>query len=270
MITVPCPAKINLYLRVLGKLPEGYHRLETLFQEIDLCDQLSWSDQPELVLEVEGASLGPMANNLVWRAIQGFAAASGCAPRGRFHLLKRIPAGGGLGGGSSDAAAALRLMQQLHGAPLKPESLAALALALGSDVPFFLNGGCQLGQGRGELLEPTRFEVPVRRGFLFLPDLALSTADVFRAYADGRRALCPAESRLGENDLLVAALSVSTAFAAFWGSLNALLAGETLFMTGSGSTCVWLTERVELPPELTDFCKRQVARALPFRFADSP
>lgn len=269
MIVEACRAKINLYLRVLGRLPEGFHRLETLFQEIDLQDTLSWHDQPALEFTVEGAELGPLTDNLVWRAIQGFAAVSGCVPRGRFHLTKCIPAGGGLGGGSSDAAAALRLLQRLHGVPLDKSALARLALSLGSDVPFFIEGGCQLGQGRGEDLVPAQADVLAREGFLFLPDMALNTGEVFRAYAAGSRPLRQAQARVGENDLLVAATSVSAEFAAFYGRLTAVLAGEPCFMTGSGSTCVWLTGCEALPLELEGVLAGWGARALRFRFAEA-
>ncbi len=269
MISEPCRAKINLYLRVLGRMPEGFHQLETLFQEIDLHDTLIWREQPTLEFSLEGAGAGPLTDNLVWRAIQGFAVASGCSPWGHFHLLKRIPVGGGLGGGSSDAAATLRLLQRLHHAPLGNAELARLALSLGSDVPFFLEGGFQLGLGRGEQLAAAKADVPARAGFLIVPSVALNTGEVFRAYAAGHRSVQPAQARLGENDLLAAATSISATFAAFFGRLSAVLEGEPWCMTGSGSTCVWLTDREQLPPELTALLEDAGARALRFRFTDA-
>ncbi|MCB9889648.1 MAG: 4-(cytidine 5'-diphospho)-2-C-methyl-D-erythritol kinase [Planctomycetes bacterium] len=160
-LAVDTPAKINLHLEVLGRRPDGYHEVVTVLHALALCDTLV----AERCAVEQGSSLtmphaldhglpvteGP--DNLVLRAARAFAAEVGGAAA-RFCLHKRIPAGGGLGGGSSDAAAALRLLNRLHGDPLDGPALQRLAASLGADVPFFLFGGTMLGVGRGDRLEP--------------------------------------------------------------------------------------------------------------------
>lgn len=251
------PAKLNLGLRVVGRRADGYHLLDTVFQALDLHDTLWLEDDAELSLGVEGDGGGfavpADASNLVLRAAAAFARASGLPAAGRFHLRKRIPAGGGLGGGSSDAAAALLLLQHRHGAPLPQADLARVAAALGADVPFFLSGGTQRGTGIGELLEP--LEPPARRWFvLVVPPFGTSTAAVFenlraelthaqpsdrvpRGKAASDRELW-ASSRLcarWHNDLEAAAERVYPELARLRAALKD--AGvDAVSMTGSGST----------------------------------
>jgi len=242
MISIECRAKVNLYLRVTGRRADGFHDLETLFAEIDLADHLTWQpgDEP-LRLEVVGAELGEPAENLVMRAAVAFAAAAGVRVGGRFQLRKAIPVGGGLGGGSADAAGTLLLLNRHFCHPLDAVRLRSLALELGSDVPFFLQGGCCLGRGRGELLEPRPLPSEVTGGWLLVPGIVLSTAAVFQALrpVTGDR---PAAA-IGENDLLAPALLVSPRLARVWQTLAPLFSADPVFMTGSGSTLVVLTER---------------------------
>ena len=264
MISIECRAKINLYLRVTGKRPDGFHDLETLFAEIDLADHLSWQPGNEPAsLEVVGASLGDPATNLVIRAAKAFAEAAAIPVGGRFHLKKAIPAGGGLGGGSSDAAGTLLLLNRHFGHRLDEDAMAQVALELGSDVPFFLRGGCCLGQGRGELLADRPLTGLPRGGLLFFPGIALATADVFRALR-----FRPRPDRrpptVGENDLLAPALKVSPQFAQIWSRLSTRYKGEPFFMTGSGSTLVLLTER-PAKCEAAVLVSEQVS-CLPFSF----
>lgn len=262
-----CRAKINLYLRVTGKRPDGFHALETVFQEIDLGDRLSWNPRDgERSLHVQGMDVGPLQDNLVWRAIDAYAQAISQPVEGSFYLEKCIPAGGGLGGGSTDAASALKLLNKYYEHPLTTEQLAALALDLGSDVPFFLYGGCMLGKGRGEILEPTHNGFRPAQGFLLLPDIHLSTVEVFKAYAKGAK---PKEDHgpiLGENHLLPAALEVSPSFARMWEQLSTLFEKQNFFMTGSGSTCVWLTEQAEIPVDIAQSLDPLGVRVIPFHF----
>ncbi|MCA8957407.1 MAG: hypothetical protein KDC87_15130 [Planctomycetes bacterium] len=173
-----CPAKLNLGLEVVRRRPDGYHELDTVFQELELADDLwaSRSDEPGVHLEMTsevgddaaGRAVVAGDDNLVVRAARAVLDEVGrrsvvIGPPGlRFALHKRIPAGAGLGGGSSDAAAALVLTDALLGARLPPARLASLALGLGADVPFFLVGGTARGVGVGEVLQslpaPTAWE----------------------------------------------------------------------------------------------------------------
>jgi len=244
MQSIECPAKINLYLKVRGKRPDGYHALETLFCEIDLTDRLSFEPGPgPLELAVIGADLGDPRENLVMRAAELVTKETGRAIGGRFTLEKRIPAGGGLGGGSSDAAGALRLLNAHLDSAVPRARLAALALALGSDVPFFLVGGCCVGEGRGERLTQTALPDIPRTGLLIMPGIHIATGSVFRARAERDTPEdAPRQPRIGENDLTDAARSVSPHFATIYDDLAACFDDPTrFFMTGSGSSLVYLT-----------------------------
>ncbi len=145
-VRILAPAKVNLWLRVLRRRPDGFHELDTLFQAVDLCDEVEVSRRPGngVRLTVEGAELGPARENLAHRAALAFLDAAGRSAgsdRVEIRLRKRIPAGAGLGGGSSDAAAVLRCVSALWGDPLSPAVLAELGASLGSDVAFFLGRG---------------------------------------------------------------------------------------------------------------------------------
>ena len=151
-LTIPAPAKLNLGLEVVGRRADGYHDLATIFLTVSLFDEISVASESgtSIGLECSGSNLPPQ-ENLVWRAAEAMQEA---AP-GRGALLKlekRIPVAAGLGGASSDAAATLLALRELWQAPVTDEALAAMALELGSDVPFLLRGGCALGGGRGEEL----------------------------------------------------------------------------------------------------------------------
>jgi 4-diphosphocytidyl-2-C-methyl-D-erythritol kinase len=189
-LALDAPAKINLYLAVLDRREDGYHEVETILQSLTLCDTLiaeTAGEGIELVVDASEIATGlPVAvgeDNLVCRAARGFFAAAHEVAEGaagvRFHLTKRIPAGGGLGGGSSDAAAALRLLNALHGGPLDDRTLHAVACELGSDVPFFLQGGTQLGWGTGTDLLPLAGG-PHLHFVLILPRTGTSTGAIYK------------------------------------------------------------------------------------------
>ena len=187
-VSVRCFGKINTVLLVTGRRPDGYHDLDTEFVSIELSDDLEIDEAAEgFSLVVEGASPAdvPVADNLVLRAARALQAdvGAGRLPGARFRLMKRIPSAAGLGGGSSDAAGALEGLGRLFALDVPRERLAELALDVGSDVPYFLRGGRQRGQGRGEILTalPDRPDQPV---VLLKPRLALSTALVFRTHAE--------------------------------------------------------------------------------------
>jgi 4-diphosphocytidyl-2-C-methyl-D-erythritol kinase len=156
-LRVLAPAKLNLYLEVGPKRPDGYHEIDSLFQAVSLFDELELLEVPgsEITLEEEGISLGP--GNLVLTAArrlqEGCFPSSAARPGARIRLRKSIPQGAGLGGGSSDAAATLVGLSVLWGIPPEAARLQGVALSLGSDVPFFLVGGTARCRGRGERVE---------------------------------------------------------------------------------------------------------------------
>ena len=182
------PAKVNLHLRVLGRRPDGYHDIQTIFQAVDLHDLLDVRRVGAVVeLVVEGEDAGPVEENLVVRAARAYLAAAGLGAEGlRMRLEKRIPAGAGLGGGSSDAAAVLLGLDRLFHGAVAPARIAALAAEIGSDVPFFLGASSlALGRGRGEVVEPLD-PLPSLAGVVVLPPVRVSTADAYHELARGR------------------------------------------------------------------------------------
>ena len=176
----PAPAKLNLFLHVVGRRADGYHDLQTLFQLIDLCDSIGLAPRADGRIErVEGMAEVPPEADLAVRAARLLQQATGCTLGADIAVRKRIPAGGGLGGGSSDAATVLRVLDRLWGVGLGRDELAALGLTLGSDVPVFLHGSSAWAEGRGELLEPVA--LPERWYLLIHPGVAVSTAAIFQA-----------------------------------------------------------------------------------------
>jgi 4-diphosphocytidyl-2-C-methyl-D-erythritol kinase len=147
------PAKINWTLEVLGRRDDGYHEIRSVMQTIDLCDELSAERSSMSVFEtVEGRQLAE--DDLIVRAAKALEDRVSRALPVRIRVEKRIPLASGLGGGSSDAAATLRLLNHLHGIGLSSEDLAGVGAAVGSDVPFFVYGGTALVEGRGERVTP--------------------------------------------------------------------------------------------------------------------
>jgi 4-diphosphocytidyl-2-C-methyl-D-erythritol kinase len=176
---VLCPAKINLTLRVLARRTDGYHELETVFQAVGLWDRLSIGPAPTLSLRCDASGLPVDERNLALRAAILLRDRHGRSDMGgRLELRKVIPIGGGLGGGSTNAAGALVLCAAHWGHGLARADLEPLARELGADVPFFLHGGTALGRGRGDLVEPLPFagEHDVLLGS---PPFGISTAEVY-------------------------------------------------------------------------------------------
>lgn len=179
-------AKVNLHLFVLGQRPDGFHLVRTCLHSLELADEITaelGGDGVQLTLEGELRTGLPVAadqDNLICRAARAFGAASGIEAGVKFRARKRIPAGSGLGGGSSDAAAALLLMNALHGGPLTPRALHDLAAGIGADVPFFLYGGTHIGTGVGDRLTAVD-AAPMLHFVLLLPPFGLSTARVYQS-----------------------------------------------------------------------------------------
>lgn len=182
MLTLAAPAKLNLFLEVVGRRSDGYHDLESVFVAIDLADTLSATEaEPgETLLACDDASVPADGGNLAVRAAELLRRETGAAAGIRFRLEKRIPLGGGFGGGSSNAAAALRLANALWKTGLSTAELAELGARLGSDVPFFLYGGVCLCRGRGEVVTPlSEFPAAARFG-VALTGMHSDTAAAFR------------------------------------------------------------------------------------------
>jgi len=173
-----CPAKVNLYLKVVGRRSDGYHDLITVMQALSLADELTITlDGAAVALECDRPDLPLDEGNLAVRAAKAFQEALGRRFGVRLRLLKRIPVAAGLGGGSSDAAGVLRGLNCLLGTPLSPGQLTAVARQLGADVPFFLLDGPALGRGIGDLLTP--ITLPPLWYVLLNPGFAVSTAAVY-------------------------------------------------------------------------------------------
>ncbi len=176
----PAPAKLNLFLHVLGRRDDGYHRLQTVFQFLDHGDELSFELRDDgLIARPEGAAAVAEAQDLVVRAALALKAATGCALGANIRVLKRTPLGAGLGGGSSDAATTLVALNQLWRTGLDKEALAALGLKLGADVPVFVHGFAAWAEGVGETLTPVTLPEPWYA--VIAPDVQVSTAAIFAA-----------------------------------------------------------------------------------------
>ena len=176
----PAPAKLNLFLHITGRRPDGYHELQTVFQLIDLCDTLTVAVRDDGAIErPEGPADVPPQSDLVVRAARALKAACGTALGATLRVRKRIPMGGGLGGGSSDAATTLLALNQLWGSRLGIEDLARLGLPLGADVPVFIRGFSAWAEGVGERLSP--LELPERWYVVIHPGVGVSTGEVFQS-----------------------------------------------------------------------------------------
>lgn len=274
---VAAQAKINLALRVLAREAGGHHQLETLFQRLELADRVVVrATRGGRSLDCAGpalppAGLGPVERNLAWRAALAYAEAAGW-PRGfAIEVEKRIPVGGGLGGGSADAGAVLRALDALAPRPLGEPRLLALAAALGADVPFVTaEAPLALAWGRGERLLALP-PLPARDVLLFVPPFGVPTPDAFAWLAEARaaaghvpgrdaRALTLSTlaswdgvERIAGNDLEPVVAARHPEIARHVAGLEALGA-RVARMSGSGSTVFGLFDaagfaRLKLTPE---------------------
>jgi 4-diphosphocytidyl-2-C-methyl-D-erythritol kinase len=189
-VLLAAPAKVNLFLRVLDRRSDGFHEIETLFQAIDMYDEVEVAlTDSGVTLDVAGADLGPTEENLAYRAARAVLSDTGAEQGVHVRLKKHVPAGAGLGGGSSDAASVLRAANVLLGSPLPQSRLGELGASLGSDVPFFLGPSpLSIGRGRGERLLPLP-PIPPLHLAVVLPPVHVATGPAYSALSRAREAI---------------------------------------------------------------------------------
>ncbi|MCH9639454.1 MAG: 4-(cytidine 5'-diphospho)-2-C-methyl-D-erythritol kinase [Betaproteobacteria bacterium] len=178
MLTFPAPAKINLFLHVIGRRQDGYHLLQTVFRFLDFSDQLSFAVRPDGLIKLHTPISGvPEEQDLCVRAAKLLQKESGVNLGIDIHLKKIIPMGGGLGGGSSDAATTLLALNQMWGLNWDKQQLIALGLQLGADVPVFVFGKNAFAEGIGEKLAAVK--LPSAWYLVLIPPVQVSTAEIF-------------------------------------------------------------------------------------------
>jgi len=245
------PAKVNLTLRVLGRRADGYHDLESLVAFADLADTLTLQPGGATALDVSGpfaAASGPVADNLVLKALAALRQRVDCLMDGCFVLAKNIPAAGGIGGGSADAAAALRLLARANSLALDDARLTAAALSVGADVPVCLDPRARIMRGVGDRLSAP-LDLPPLPAVLINPGVPLATREVFAKFtsAQGSKkylenvprehdALIEFLSQHG-NDLTQGAIACLPVIADVLIALRALPGVRLARMSGSGPTC---------------------------------
>ena len=278
-LRVKAPAKVNLWLEVLGRRPDGYHEIRTVMQAVSLYDDLSFRQRGDgrVVLHARGDGLPADEENLVVRAARLLKQRLGCPAGVEARLHKRIPVARGLGGGSSNCAATLRALSRLWRLELRQGDLQRLAAELGSDVPFFLNGGTALCEGRGERVT----QLAVRGTFhyvLVIPPQPLSTRSVYQrldgcltsegqgsSMEEVQRALARGDPRqlvvAVHNALLIPALQLSPDTRRIAGILESVLplaGGRGCFLSGSGSALFGVFDTAEQARRAARKVKRQL------------
>jgi len=258
------PCKVNLLLNILVRRADGFHELETVFQPVNLCDDLTFERAAKgIELSCNEKSLPTDSGNLVFRAAEKFLAAAGISEGVKIHLEKKIPMAAGLGGGSGNAATTLLALNELFGNPLSSEKLFEIAAALGSDIPFFLQDKPALAIGRGEKVQSLEnFPSLQNKAFLLIhPGFGISTPWAYQNLARFPAALNGQKGRAQKLISLLQTSDLKTAATEFYNSLEApafekfpvlklykefLLANGALaaLMSGSGSTTFAICENI--------------------------
>ncbi|MGC8541984.1 MAG: 4-(cytidine 5'-diphospho)-2-C-methyl-D-erythritol kinase [Phycisphaerae bacterium] len=257
--SVLCPAKLNLGLKVFPKRDDGYHDIDSWFVPLSLSDTLTIEDsaQPELKLTGLAAGISTrFEDNLAGRAANAMADIAGRKAYVRIHIDKLIPTGGGLGGGSSDAAGTILALKSLWQMDISTDKMAAAALKIGSDVPFFIHGVSARCMGRGERITPLCRMAPLF-AVLIVPPRGTSTADVYREFdrmptANDRPLdydkIINVPARIIDefifNDLQAPAFAVAPWLKELHAAAAAAI-GQTVHMSGSGSTLFTLHDRAD-------------------------
>ncbi|WP_460449256.1 4-(cytidine 5'-diphospho)-2-C-methyl-D-erythritol kinase [Alsobacter sp. SYSU BS001988] len=264
LLTERAPAKVNLALHVLGRRPDGYHALSSLVAFAGVADRLALAPGPELSLEVSGptaTAAGPDADNLVLRAARHLASLHAGLRAGAFALVKRLPVAAGLGGGSSDAAAALRLLARVNGLAADHPAVLEAARLTGADVPVCLAPRLRMMEGAGETVGPA-LALPPLFAVLANPRAPVETPGVFAALGlDCGASFAPAAGTLSapvappaatdrgdfvralsalRNDLEPPAVAVAPVIADVLSALRETPACLLARMSGSGATCFGL------------------------------
>lgn len=241
----PAFAKLNLALHVRARAPDGYHRIETVFAFIEAGDRLGVRKNDSLILELEGPFAGQVSegqDNLVLRAAMALQQHYGSATGAALTLQKNLPVASGVGGGSADAAATLRLLTRFWDLPASTQDLLTLAQGLGSDVPACLLSRAARGEGRGERLTPlSNWPLAGKPVLLVNPGKALATAAVFNGW-DGQDRGPLGDPLAGRNDLEAPARQLVPEIADVLAALRASGDVRLARMSGSGATCFALYE----------------------------
>lgn len=238
-LVVAAPAKVNLFLHVTGRRADGYHLIESLFALIDLADTVTLAIRADGEIAREGDVPGvPESTDLAIRAARALKAASGTPLGARVGVVKRIPLGGGLGGGSSDAASVLLGLSRLWKLDMPRAELAAIGLALGADVPFFVHGENAVVRGIGAIVKPV--SLPRQWLALAMPPVAVATSEIFAARELTRSTpsakIDVFSEGYGHNDLAAVAASRHAAVAQAIAALGTVAADAR--MTGSGACAI--------------------------------
>lgn len=266
-LTELAPAKINLTLRIVGRRADRYHELESLVVFADLADRLTLIPSPETSLDVRGpfaAACGATDDNLVLKAVRALARSVPELKSGQFRLEKNLPVAAGIGGGSSDAAAALRLLARANGIALDDKRLADAALAIGADVPVCLDPRPRIMRGIGEILSAP-LDLPALPTVLVNPRVPTETRKVFAAFAGMHGSNKPlgdppshdllAYLQAHGNDLTPAAISSVPVIGQVLDRLSALPGAQLARMSGSGSTCFALFRSVDAARQAAEMLK---------------
>ena len=267
---VPAPAKLNLFLHITGRRPDGYHELQSVFMLIDWCDTLHFEKRPSGAISREDLTLALPAQDLITRAAHLLQSHTGCTDGVHIAVEKQIPAQAGMGGGSSDAATCLLALNRLWGLNLGLPTLEKLGLQLGADVPFFLRGHNAWVEGVGEKITP--IELPAAQFWVLKPPQGIETSQIF-AHPDLKRdtntatiSVFAAETYdFGHNDLQPVAQALCPGVEQAVQALNQ--AGLRARMTGSGSAvfahCMDSTTKVSVPDRfLARLCSNMEAHPL--------
>ena len=267
---VPAPAKLNLFLHVTGRRPDGYHELQSVFMLIDWCDTLHFEKRPAGAISREDLTLALPTQDLITRAAQLLQNHTGCTDGVHIAVEKKIPAQAGMGGGSSDAATCLLALNRLWGLKLKLSTLEKLGLQLGADVPFFLRGHNAWVEGVGEKITPIK--LPAARFWVVKPPQGIDTSQIF-GHPDLNRDTNAATMSnftaetydFGHNDLQSVAQALCPGVEQALQALNQV--GLKSRMTGSGSAvfahCMDNTMKVSVPEHfLARLCSNLEAHPL--------
>ncbi|MGG7055278.1 4-(cytidine 5'-diphospho)-2-C-methyl-D-erythritol kinase [Nitrosomonas sp. ANs5] len=247
MHTFPAPAKLNLFLHVIGRREDGYHLLQTVFRFIDYADQLTFTVRDDGLIQLTNPMPGlPDQDNLCVRAAKLLQERSGCSLGADIHLEKRIPMGGGLGGGSSDAATTLIALNRLWKIDRDREHLMTLGLELGADVPIFVYGRNAFAEGIGEIFTPV--DLPSCWYLVLTPPVHVSTVEVFSSQELTRDTIpikmAAFSTGQGHNDLEPVVAQMQPLVASWLAWLRQRRGATKVAMSGSGS-CIF----AEFPDE---------------------